>query len=226
MLAAASFTSTAEGGGSHQLLGGCDGGVPVLGGVPPHVGHDQQALAQVVEHHELAGEHQVDVWHAEVVGAGGRQLLDEADDVIAQVARRAREQRRQPVQVRCAQRVEQCLERGQRIPRQRRVAYSEGRVTRERDLAVACGHLQKRRQADKGPPPPALAMLDGLQEERRAVAAQPVVDRDGRLQVGKHLAPDGHDAMRARKLDELLARRPVQIAHDRSGRWKHVRSPV
>src|SRR5687768_1929452 len=68
-------------------------------------------------------------------------------------------------------------------------------------------------------------MLDGLEQERGAVPAQPVVHRQRRLEVGEDLAPHRHDTVRGCQFDELVAGRLVQV-HGASGSKKQLRAPV
>src|SRR5690606_8689794 len=92
--------------------------------------------------------------------------------------------------------------------------------------------LPERRQADEGVAAPPLAVLHGLEQERGAGAAEPVVDGEGGGEVGEDLAADRHDLVVG---GESAERRAVgDVAHQASERagWastgleKHVAAPV
>ena len=153
------------------------------------------------------------------------QPLDLADHVVAEVAHQAAVQRRQLGDHRRPVRRQQVLEHGED-------ALVAGHVDGQRAVDLDPPVAQQQRgdgiAADEREAAPALAVLDRLEQEARAVADELGVGRDRRLEVGEQLGPHGHDRVRrgpargTRRGSAGSAR--VQSAPKR--RKKQVRSPV
>ena len=131
------------------------------------VGQHGHGVAQVVEGDDHVGEHQRHVRQPDRVRVGLREALDRAHAVVAEEAHRAAREGRQAVDRRLA--VARDLGGGERV--------------RVSPVGQAPAHHAARLVADERPAADALALLGGLEQERRAGAAQLQEGGDGRLAV-------------------------------------------
>ena len=123
------------------------------------------------------------VGHVAVVGRHVGQALDLADHVVAEVAHHPAVQRRQLGDHRAAVRRQQRLERGEDALVGRDLV---GQRAVELDLRRrAAASVADRIAADEREAAPALAVLDRLEQEPRAVADELGVGGDRRLEVGR-----------------------------------------
>ena len=104
--------------------------------------------------------------------------------------------------------------------------HVDGQRAVDLDLPVAQQQRGHRVAADEREAAPPLAVLDGLEQEARAVADELGVRRDRRLEVGEQLGPHRHDGVVAGQRAELVAARadPHYAAPKR--REKQEYSPV
>ena len=169
-----------------------DGGlVGVVG--QQHVVDERDPLAEVVEGGQLADDRQRGVGVARGVVGDVGEVLDLAHDVVAEVADEAAVQRGQVVEHRRAVALEHPLDGGEDALVG---GHALGQVTGDLEDAVAQHQRGERVAAHERPPAPALAVLDGLEQEAGlVVTAQPGEGGDGRDQVGEQLPPHGHDGV-------------------------------
>ena len=147
-------------------------------------------MAQVVEREDDVGQHQRHVREPDRVRVGLGQPLDGAHAVVAEEADRAARERRQAVHRRLA--VARHLGGGERV----RVAA----------VGQAPADDAARLVADERPAADALPLLGGLQQERRAGAAQLQERGDGRLAVLDERVRDRDEVVLPRQGPGLLER--------------------
>ncbi len=177
-------------------------------------------LAPVVVGRQLPdhGQHRVRV--AEVVRGHVGQVLDLAHDVVPEVPEHTAVQRGQVLQRRRPPGGQQHLQCGEdalveRDARRQGAGHLDG--------ATAGGQRGDGVAPDERPPAPALAVLDGLEQEPRLVADQTGERRDRGGEVAQHLAPHRDDRVRPGQLPERVA---VGAQGHPKDRKKQVRSPV
>ena len=146
------------------------------------------------------------VGEAAVVGRHVGQALDLADDVVAEVAHRARRA------AAAGRRASAPGTRASSASSAARMPWSRGHAVGQRrrrpsTRAVAQHERGRRVAADEREAAPALAVLDRLEQEAGAVADELGERGDRRLEVGEQLAPDRHDRVRRGERAELVAGR-------------------
>jgi len=151
---------------------------------------------------QQVGDHQGEVGDPELVRvAGADGGLGVADEVVAEQADRAAGERRQ------------ALERRERVAlqlaRHRRVGVVVvASLAADGEHAVLHADPRTRARAEERPAAEALTLLRGLQQERRAIAAQLQVRGDRRLDVVDERVPQRHDrGSRRGELADLVERR-------------------
>ena len=162
-----------------------------VGVVEIGVGEDRDRVAQMVEGHDHVAEHQRHVRQPDHVGIRLRQALDGPHAVEAEEAHSAARERRQAGDL--------------------RLPHGRDRVMRERVrvspvLQAPAQHLL-RAPADERPATDLLALLGGLEQERRAVAAQLQERRHRRLAVLDEAVRDRDQVVVAGQAARLLERR-------------------
>ena len=130
-------------------------------------------------------------------------MLDLADDVVAEVAHQPAVQRRKLGQVRRSPSGEHRVEGIEDAALER---DARGQRACGRDCLPPGGQCGHRVAADERPAPPALAVLDRLEEEAGVVANEPSEGSDRRGEVGQQLPPDRDDGVVARQRTKLSAR--------------------
>jgi hypothetical protein len=219
--------------GRHRVEPG-DGvvpGGPCVAVTREGVGDQQHGAVGVVQHGQVGDQHQRELGHPEVVGAGHGQPLQPPDHVVAQVADEAAGERGQVGGARGSEPAAQRPDGGQRVLRQL-VGQPRQRSAQPLRDAVALGQDPGAAHADKAVPRPLLALLGRLQQHGVGpVAGELPVDPDRRLAVGQQPAHDRDDRLIQR--GELLPGRAGDAEpHEgrpstaASGRWKQLRSPV
>jgi hypothetical protein len=179
------------------------------------VGQDRRLVLEVVEGDDHVGDHQRHLRHLQLVRvrvADGR--LGVADQVVAEHADRAARERRQVGQLRGAVLLE--LAGDCKIGVRPHVLH----FAAYREYAVLKANRGPRLHAQERPAAHALALLGGLEQERRAVAAQ--------LQVGRHRGLDVVDVGVSQRHDRVVAGQPSHLVETRadvelggSGAWDH-----
>ena len=181
-------------------------------------------LAPVVERSQRTDHAHRRVGQLTVVVGHVGQPLDLAHDVVAEVAHHAALQRRQVGDDRRAVDPQQLVEGGEHSSIER---HRRRHVAERRDQPVAQLQRRHRVAADEAVAAPAFAVLDGFEQEPRAVADQLGVGRHRRLQIGEHLGPHRHHGVLGGQGAELVAARPhAQVAHSPNRRKKHEYAPV
>ena len=159
------------------------GGVDAALVVEVGVGQDRDRVAQVVEGDDHVGEHQRHVRQPEHVRVGLRQALDGAHAVEAEEADGAARERRQAGDLGLA-------DLGDRLVGERVRVSPVGQAPADDAL---------RAPADERVAADLLALLGGLQQEGRAVAAQLQERGDGRLAVLDEGVGDRDEVVVARR---------------------------
>ncbi len=197
-----------------------------------HVLDQVEALPEVVERGDAAGQRTDRVGEALVVGGRVREVLDLPDGVVAHPPDDAPVEGRQLGQGRRPETVEQGLEQRERALVVRDVLGR--RAADPFDPATAGDERPRRIAAEEREPPPPFRVLDRLEEEALTIADELHERRHRRLEVGQDLTPDRDDRVVAREGVELGARRSSRGSrHKCSGaapppklRKKQLRSPV
>ena len=167
------------------------------------VGEDRDRVAQVVEGEDHVGEHQRHVRQPDHVRVGLREALDRAHAVVAEEADRAARERNPA-----------------RPAVDRRLAVARdlalGELVGVAAVGEAPAHDVARLVADERPAADALALLGGLEQERRAGAAQLQERGDRRLAVLDEGVADRDQVVLAGERARLLdARRDLQLRQRR-----------
>jgi hypothetical protein len=158
----------------------------------------------VVERGERADHAHHRVGDVLVVVGDRREAFDLAHDVVAEVPHQSAVQRREFGQHRGAVHREQPFEGGE-DPLVARDLHRQGTI--DADDPVAQDQRGDRIAADEREAAPALAMLDRLEQESRAVSDELGVGRDGRLQIAEHLGPHRHHGVVSGEGAELVSTR-------------------
>ncbi len=153
--------------------------------------HQHDALAPVVEGAELADDHQRGVGMAEVVVRGVGEPLHLAHHVVAEIPHQTPVQRRQAGQHRRLEARHQGLDGGQDPV----VARPEVQAARRLDPPAPRRQRGERSAPHERVAAPALAALDGLEEEPVPLPHHVGEAGDRGQGVGHHLAPDRDDGV-------------------------------
>ncbi len=175
-----------------------DAGLEVV--VVDRVGDQQDAAVPVVEDGEVRGEEHGQLGQVERSRAGAAgvlaDLLQAADDVVAEVAHHAagegRQSRALDEVARGVQRLESGAQGGERVAVR---GDADGRGAQPMRLTVANGQGSGAADADEGVARPRAAVLRGLQQEgARPLGGQLAVETHRRVAVGEEAAGDGDDS--------------------------------
>ena len=104
--------------------------------------------------------------------------------------------------------------------------HLDGQRAVDLDVPVAQQERGDRVAADEREAAPPLAVLDGLEEEARAVADELGVGGDRRLEIGEELGPHRHDRVVTGQRPELVAARADPHYSAPKRRKKQEYSPV
>ena len=102
----------------------------------------------------------------------------------------------------------------------------DGQRALDLDAPVTQQERRHRVAADEREAAPPLAVLDGLEQEARAVADELGVGGDRRLEIGEQLGPHRHDGVVAGQRPELVAARADPHYSAPKRREKQEYSPV
>ena len=165
------------------------------------VGDQHDPLLPVVVDGQLADHRDDGVGIAEIVVGNVGQVLDLADDVVAQVADQAAVQRRQSGDLGRPIVVEQTLQRDEYALVS---GYVDAEVALDAQRAVLRHECPVRAPADERPATPAVAALHRLEQESIPVAHHAGEGRHRRGEIGEQLTPHRHDPMVGRETPELV----------------------
>ncbi len=167
-----------------------DAGVQVV--VVDRVGDQQDRALPVVHHREVAGQQHGQLGQPELVVLAGADLLQAADDVVAQVADHAAGEGGQALGVRGVQGLEAGAQHREGVAVR---GDADGRGADPVGLPVPRGERGGAADPDEGVPGPGTAVLRGLQQEGAgAFGGELAVERDRCVTVGQELAGDRDDA--------------------------------
>ncbi len=168
-----------------------------------HVGDDQRAVAEVVKRNHSVGDHQHGVGDVAVVGRPGAELLQRADDVVAQEAHRAAGeagQARHRRRLRLPHDGAEVIEWRQAVSLRLPAIRGGPAIHAAPSIAPRFRWLSR----EKCVPRPALAALERFQQEAESAAMKPGKRGDRGNGVEHQLRHQRHDRSRARECPELF----------------------
>ncbi|GAA3133895.1 hypothetical protein GCM10017687_57530 [Streptomyces echinatus] len=170
--------------------------------VVDRVGDQQDRALPVVHHGEVAGQQHGELGEPEVVALAGADLLQPADDVVAQIADHAAGEGRHALLVGGVQGLEGGAQGLQGVAVR---GDADGRGAEPVGLSVPRGERGGAADPDEGVPGPGPAVLRGLQQEGAgAFGGELAVQRDRGVSVGEELARDRDDTTVGGQLAEGL----------------------
>ena len=170
-----------------------------------HVRDDLDLLGHVVEHEQALGEEQTGVGEREVVRGTGREPLERARHVVADVADRTTGEAGQTGDGDRPVFGQERLQRTERIGR--RVPHRPAPRRLDLDRPAPRAEDARGLRPEEAVPAPLLTPLDALQEEAVRAAMDLEERRHRRFEVGEDLAAHGDQVALAGELAEVGARR-------------------